>query len=205
TNLQKAFEVDPTHPQTAYDLAVLYRDDGSPSRALEVMNQSLKTTMSSKGQGLMTNFILNNVQLRGNLYLNAEKFVEARRDYEFYMRYIDNDPEVLINLSVAQRESGEPKKAIETLAKLPEIQKKSGVFYVNLGQAYAKDGQLDRAIETYQQGLQFDPEYSELHFNLGLAYAKKGMKAEGEQAMRKGILLRTQPRKQPVDPHAFLK
>ncbi|MDD5757932.1 MAG: tetratricopeptide repeat protein, partial [Desulfobulbaceae bacterium] len=75
TNLQKAFEVDPTHPQTAYDLAVLYRDDGSPSRALEVMNQSLKATMSSKGQGLMTNFILNNVQLRGNLYLNAEKFI----------------------------------------------------------------------------------------------------------------------------------
>lgn len=204
-SLLKAFAVDPTHPQTAYDLAILYRDEGQARKAIEVLNQSLPPTPSLQEQPLISSFILNNIELRANLALAAENYADAKRDYQIYLRFSDTNPDTLINLSIAQRETGEPQQAIASLQKLPEVMKKSAIYYVNLGQAYAKDEQQDKAIEAYQQGIKLDPEYSELPFNLGLAYLKKGMKTEGEQAMRRGILLRTQPRKAPVDPHAFLK
>jgi len=204
-SLLKAFAVDPTHPQTAYDLASLYRDEGQTKKAIEVLDQSLPPRQALQEQDLITSFTLNNIELRGNLALAAENYAEAKLDYQIYLRFSEQNPDTLINLSIAQRETGEPQAAIASLQKLPEVMKQSAIYYVNLGQAYAKDGQLDKAIAAYQQGIKRDPEYSELPFNLGLAYLKKGMKAEGEQAMRQGILLRTQPRQAPVDPHAFLK
>lgn len=204
-NLLKAFEVDPTHQQTAYDLAALYRDEERPLDALQVLDKSLGANNALSDQSLMSSFTLNNIMLRGDMRLSLKKYAEAKQDYELYLRFMPNNPDAMVNLSIALRETGEIQKAIKMLNDLPEIQKKSAIFYVNLGQTYFKDGQLDRAIEIYQQGLALDPDYSELHFNLGLAYQKKGMKAEGDQAMRKGILLRMQPKKEAADPHAFLK
>lgn len=204
-NLLKAFEVDPTHQQTAYDLAALYRDEQRSLEALQVLNKSLGVNTALPDQALMTSFTLNNILLRGDIQLGLEKYAGAKQDYEFYLRYTADNPDALINLSIALRETGEAQRAIKILNGLPEIQKKSAIFYVNLGQAYHNAGQLDKALEVYQQGIAIDPSYSELHFNLGLAYQKKGMKEEGNNAMRKGILLRTQPRKETADPHAFLK
>jgi len=204
-NLLKAFELNPSEPLPAYNLAKLYCDDNRPSAALEVLNKSLPPYNSMNSQSQMTKLVVNNIKLRGDLYRDAEKYAEAKKDYELYLKFIPTDSFVQINLSITQRETGEIQKALKTLTDLPEAQKKSAAFYLNLGQAYHADGQVDLAMQSYQQGLQVEPDHSELHYNLGLSLIQKGMKSEGEKEKLQGIILRSQPKKEAADPHAFLK
>ena len=204
-NLLKAFELDPSQPLPAYNLAKLYRDEKRPSAALEVLNKSLPMHDSMDAQTQMTALVVNNIKLRGDLYRDAEKYAEAKKDYELYLKFLPNDPFVPINLSITQRETGEIQKALKTLTDLPDAQKKSAAFYLNLGQTYQANGQVDLAIQTYRQGLQVVADTSELHYNLGLSLIQKGMKTEGEKEKLEGIILRSQPKKEAADPHAFLQ
>jgi hypothetical protein len=115
----------------------------------------------------------------GTLYLQLQRpglaihFLEAARKEEF----IQSD--VLSNLSLAYRNSGQSDKAFELIELACKVADPCAGALANCSGFYTNTGTPDKAIELCERAIKKDPELIIAHWNLALALLEKGEWARG--------------------------
>ena len=112
----------------------------------------------------------------GLLYYATENFTRSR---DCFIKAAELDPEnmdILFNLALAQKKSGDPAGAIVGYKKVAEAQPESVDVWYNLAGCYKDDHQYEKAIETYLQVLQRAPDHPAANNNLAYVYQLIGAK-----------------------------
>jgi tetratricopeptide (TPR) repeat protein len=144
----QATQLAPNHVIVWNDLALLYREMGRRSKALEALDQSLRIDARHP----------NAYSIRGDLLAAEDKLEPALRDYERALRYDSRKLEALSGRAFVLARLGRVEDAIE--ANLMVLQHAPGSFttYRNLAILYRQKGSHDQALAAAQEALQRAPE-----------------------------------------------
>ncbi len=97
----------------------------------------------------------------GSAYFLAGKNVDAAKHFERIVRLTTNPGKALINLGAVYNRVGEYQKAVDSIRKGIQYEKKSVEGYYNLGVGHRKLGQYAMAVTAYKESLRLDPEFAE--------------------------------------------
>ena len=126
----------------------------------------------------------------GSAYFLAGRNEEAARHFERITRLTTKPGKALINLGAVYNRIGEFQKAVDSIRKGIQQEKRSVEGYYNLGVAHRKLGQHAMAITAYKEALRLDPKFAEAHQNLGNVYLDQGLPEQAAAHYRKALELR---------------
>jgi pentatricopeptide repeat protein len=126
----------------------------------------------------------------GSAYFLAGKNVEAAKHFERIVRLTTNPGKALINLGAVYNRVGEYQKAVDSIRKGIQYEKKSVEGYYNLGVGHRKLGQYAMAVTAYKEALRLDPEFAEAHQNLANVYLDQGLPEQATVHYRKALELK---------------
>ena len=86
-------------------------------------------------------------------------------------------------LGEAQRQSGQPGRASQTLEHASIIGRTSYLTFFLLGEAYRDTIRLDRAVSAYREAVRIEPLFSRGWFELGSAQVRLGERKDAEVAL----------------------
>jgi tetratricopeptide (TPR) repeat protein len=86
-------------------------------------------------------------------------------------------------LGEAQRLSGQPGRAAQTLEYASTVSRSSFVTFFLLGEAYRDASRLDRAVASYREAVRLEPEFARGWFELGSAQVRIGQRKDAEIAL----------------------
>ncbi len=100
--------------------------------------------------------------------LKAEDYKAAIADFERVAKARPKDASPLLNLALAQRESGDLAAAEQTLIRAAQVAPDEARIHNELGITYRLDGKFKQAREAYEAALKLKPDYARAHLNLGV-------------------------------------
>lgn len=121
------------------------------TRAAELRAEALKNTTSAVPR----------VQL-GNLYFDAEQYVESARWYEEALKLDPNDPNVSTDLGIAYYYQNQPDRALQQFDRSLAIDPKHSKTLLNIGvvRAWGKQD-LDGAAKAWEKVIEVAPDSEE--------------------------------------------
>lgn len=126
----------------------------------------------------------------GTAYFLAGRNEQAAAHFERIVRLIAAPGKALINLGAVYNRIGQHQKAVDTIRKGLQYEKRSVEGYYNLGVAHRKLNQHAMAVTAYQEALRLDPKFVEAHQNLGNVYLDQGLPEQAAAHYRKALELR---------------
>lgn len=163
---QKAAKYDPKYDRSAYDIAMLYNEDGNIEKAVEYLEQAKRTCSDPlvKNDAIKQ---LSQLGAYGNLK-TATKAVESGKMTQ---------AKVLLNKAAAYDPSPY-----------------SGDIHSNLAYVYRSLGQPDMAIKEGKTALKYDPNEKSTVYTIGLAYQDNGEFADAISWLKRYVEMETSPR-----------
>ena len=126
----------------------------------------------------------------GSAYFMVGKDAEAAAHFERVTRLVVHPGKALINLGAVYNRLGDCQKAVESIRKGLQYERRSVEGYYNLGVAHRKLGQLPLAVTAYKEALRLDPNFAEAYQNLGNVYLEQGHPGQAAEAYRKALELK---------------
>ena len=126
----------------------------------------------------------------GSAYFLAGDNDEAARHFQRIIRLTINPGKALINLGAVHNRLGEYQKAVDSIRKGLQFEKRSVEGYYNLGLAHRKLNQHAMAVNAFKEAIRHDPDFVEAHYHLGSVYLDQGLPEQAENQYRKALELR---------------
>ena len=111
----------------------------------------------------------------------------------YYQACLERDPDhapTLHLLGVLAIQRGQPRQAIDLIAKAIALEPSAAPFHANLAEAYRLMGQLDRADACCRTALRLEPRYPEALNSRGVIMLARGQAADAAEQFRTAIGLR---------------
>ncbi|MBW2058333.1 MAG: tetratricopeptide repeat protein, partial [Deltaproteobacteria bacterium] len=154
---------DPKNTVAMNGLGVLYLENGTNDKALEVLEGAAEINPSDP-------------LIRNNLGIAYERIGEYEKSEEQYQRALSLSPghyEARINLSNLYAKRGDFQKAIRTLRLLVEERPGDAFLYFRLGVVCEEAGRFDEAIGSYMRSMELRPHIINPYENLGRLFLDK--------------------------------
>lgn len=163
---KKAAKFDPKYDRSAYDIAMLYNEDGNIEKAVEYLEQAKRTCSDPlvKNDAIKQ---LSQLGAYGNLKA-ATKYVESGKLTQ---------AKTLLNKAAAYDPSPY-----------------SGDIHSNLAYVYRSLGQPDMAIKEGKTALKFDPNEKTTVYTIGLAYQDNGEFSDAISWLKRYVEMETSAR-----------
>jgi tetratricopeptide (TPR) repeat protein len=116
-----------------------------------------------------------------------------QRASRFYQACLERDPNyapALHLLGVLAIQHGQPRQAIDLIARAIALEPSAAPFHANLAEAYRLVGQLDRAAACCRTALRLEPNYPEALTTHGVILLARGQAADAAERFRAAIALR---------------
>lgn len=95
-----------------------------------------------------------------------------------------------INLGTMYNRKGEFQKAVDTLRRALQRDRKNAHAYFNLGLAYRKLKQTAMSVNAYKEAIKFSPEFAEAYLNLANVLMDMGSLQQAVQMFKKAVELK---------------
>jgi Flp pilus assembly protein TadD len=166
TNFKRTISMAPTSDTAinAYDyMARAYLTQGNTQAAIDTYTKVLKIAPNRDDL---------HVQL-GKIYTTAERFDEARAEYELAVKY---NPSSANRYALGQGflGAGQYDEAIQQFEQVRDMEAKKPYGYHGLGQAYAKQGRYEDAITAFKNAIGIQSNYLDSYSEMGYAYVDNG-------------------------------
>ena len=146
------------------------------SELLTLFNKAEFLQVLEKANPLLVKFpnstFLNNICGASNT--NLKKYASAIKNYKAAISITPSDPDVLYNLGVALRASGEPNDAAIYFKKAIKIKPDHLEAFASIAGVMTDQGNLDMALQYYQRALEIDPNNHKILFNMGNSLRDSG-------------------------------
>lgn len=153
---RKALEIEKTHRDARYNLAILYQERGMADEAIKEYNELLRYEPDD--------FDAHNSL--GYAYLQKGLFKEALVHYRKAMAIDSESVAPYNNIGMVYAISGETGEAEKWFRKGQEIDPDSAEAYYNLGFLYQNMGRSVEAADNYKKALRMRPDYKEARARL---------------------------------------
>lgn len=110
----------------------------------------------------------------GLVYYESEEYVQSRDSFLRAANLTPDDMDVLFNLALAQKKTGDLEGAIASYNKVAEAQPENIDTIYNLAGCYKDGGQHEKAIDAYHKVLLLSPEHPAANSNLAYMYHLTG-------------------------------
>jgi tetratricopeptide (TPR) repeat protein len=130
------------------------------------------------------------VQVRfflAHLYLGLGRAGRAREELETALVQSPGNPEFLALLGEAERESKNPRRAVEVTRQALQADSSFGPARYYLGLALLDAGQRDDAIKELEQVVRAGVPVTDAYLSLGSAYVEAGRTAEAIETLNQGL------------------
>jgi Flp pilus assembly protein TadD len=175
----KALELEPSHGNTLYNLALIALKQNDVDEALTRAAAAVR----SDGSNAVYLYTLGQAaELAG---LDEQAIVSYRKSASMDPGY--SKPR--INLGVLYNEKGEDDQAIEYLLQALKIEPDSSTVWNNLGKAYLHKGDYTNSLKCFEKAASSEPDDVELQMNLALALTESGENSRAETAYSRVISL----------------
>ena len=126
----------------------------------------------------------------GLICLGTGRVDEGRQLISSALELNPNNPDLYLNLAVAQKTQGRLEEAILSNRKALQLGAKYPEAHLNLGDVLNEHGQPDEAIKSYKKAIELRPRYAEAHNNLGVALLNQGKLDEATRWLQKSVELK---------------
>jgi tetratricopeptide (TPR) repeat protein len=172
--LSQAMEIDPTHPQVAYFLAIAESELGNIESAITIIEKALINGFTPKADAILK---------LGDFHLANKSYKKAAQKYEEALQLANNSaedfiPPVMLYINYLK----DYQKAI-TIAKWSVNSYPNSAISHNLvGWAEVYNGNLKQAKTALDRAKKIDPNYQPIYLNYGKMY-QANQELEKAQAM----------------------
>ena len=167
-DLDKFREVYPSSYQATVLRAFVFRDVEDSQRQLEALNEALSLRPGEPGL----------IQWRAGIYLEEEKFEEAKADM-LYLRSLQESPEIELYLGLAYYNLKEADSALNFINKAIALEPTYLPAYLYGGSFSLQEGMYDLAVKYLNVALRLDAGNGNALFYKGIALIELDRKDEG--------------------------
>ena len=172
---ESIIQLAPKNSNAYLVVARLYRYLEKPSKAIEILNNSLKIIPSS--EEILT--------LLGRLYMDQNQISEAIQLFENALKINPNSPVLLLQTGLAYQQLGNYQKAAEIFRRGLNDESNSKFLRKNLASALMDQGQIDEAEAEYLKVVKKDPKDGEAFLGLGKISLKRQLYEQALQHLKK--------------------
>ncbi len=170
-----ALAIEPNHYEILHYLGMIYAEDSSWNKAVEVYQRSLEL----QPENVEVLYSLGIVYFKLNQWEDAltplQKVVSLSQQHA-------RGYEVLGKVHVKLRQYD---KAVEVLNKAITLKPKAAGNYNELGTAYLNLKSYDDAIKNFKKAIEYGPpDFAEPHFGLGTVYQRSGNQQKSREEMQ---------------------
>jgi tetratricopeptide (TPR) repeat protein len=208
---QKCVELDPSHAPSLYEMARIYRMQGSNNDALMMAEKAVEIDSDNKWYNLMlaslyeqTGQISNAIKVFESLqllypentgfmyeiamlYLKENRFDDALAIYDKMERISGADEDIIIQKHKLYLMNEQPDKAVKEIEKLIKLYPGESRYYALLAELYLGQENYTKAIESLEKIRELDPQNPYIHITLAEYYFKTGKRNEALQELKKGF------------------
>ena len=194
TNLQKAFEINPSFGEAYNLLASVCRRMNDTNCAQQASNAAkdlpAKTPLPDPVYSQVADEGVSSLwhRARGSEYMKQKSYDAAIQEFQKALQ-IRSDTQTHEDLAQALSSAGRlPEAAREyqtVTAQHPTAQN-----YFGLGLVYAKMGSYDQAQEYFKKAAGKKSDFAEAYFNLAVAYAKTGRLQDTMESLKQAVRIR---------------
>lgn len=148
---KRALEIDPSHRDARYNLALLYHEQGRIEEAIKEYIISLQYRPDD----------FDTLNSLGLAFFQKGFFEKA---LSLYRKTLDVDPESVApynNIGMVYAVMGRVEEAEKWFKKGLMVDPESAESYYNLGLLYQNNGKLDEAVKAYKKAISIRPDYEE--------------------------------------------
>lgn len=153
----RALEINPFSPKANLNLAMCYLRLDQPGSARQYAEKAVELDPESGAA---------HVNL-GAIYEQLGENNKAIDEYVTALEYLDNPPEVIVNLINVLAREKRYQEAVNTALQLIRIDPSANA-YERLGWAYFRLGRYDKSAEAYINAVDFDPQHWPSHNGIGV-------------------------------------
>jgi len=158
---ERVLDLQPDYFEAAYNLCVLFKEAGLPTKALE----RLEALVAGSPENSRLHFTL------GNLYEELGRAEEAVALLTKAVKLAPEEPEYHFALGLAEFRGGNP-RAAASYRKAAELAPNRPKYPYNLGLALMAEGKHEEAVQAFSRAEQLDADYFEAVYNRGMALLK---------------------------------
>ncbi len=121
----------------------------------------------------------------GIALLNLGQLENASTELNAALRLVPNDPHVLYNVGLLEKNNGHPEKAVDAFLRVTEIDANDADTWYFLGTSYAEARKFDLAIAAFQHALKINPLHASAQFGLARAYQQSGNSTSAKEHLQR--------------------
>jgi len=176
--LEAALRIHPKYFDAAQLLGRALTQEGSYSRALELLTNCLETNPSDSAT-------LDSVEVLAYRAGNTSDVATAVKAYGILLEKQPNAETYSAAGEFYGKRLGDLPKAREYLEEAVRLDPRDASTIVKLGVVHAMTGDMEGAVELFDRAITVDPTDAAAYFNKGRALRQMGQEAEGDELMRK--------------------
>ena len=212
SNAQGIVSLKPGSPAGYMALAGLYRHDGQPERAIEVLKRAPAgkdpgpAMMLGALYGSKKDFASALVQYRKAQAVNPDyvpailqsanvlgqmgRKREAREEYQEVIRLSRGNVDAMNNLAYLYAEDGlNLAEALQLARKAAALAPSSGPVQDTLGFVLLRNGQTEEALKALTRAAGLDPKNPSVHYHIALAYKERGSRAQAVDSLQRALAM----------------
>lgn len=125
----------------------------------------------------------------GTAYLSLGEPRRAAAAFEEILAGYPHDLVTLANLSLAQAQSAEPARALESLRRALALKPDEPLLHARAASLLETLGDAEGALAEHRLAVRFDPRSRSYQYRLGIAAMQRGAFAEAEEALGKALAI----------------
>lgn len=178
--LKQILALDPRSADAHMLLGIAYSTWGSKELKGEAIGE-FRQALDLNPRLVQVRFFL------AHLYLGLGRAVRAREELEAGLAQTPGNPEFLALLGEAERQSKNPRRAVEITRQALQADPSFGPARYYLGLALLDAGQRDEAIKELEHVVRARAAGADAHLALGSAYVDAGRAAEAIETLTQGL------------------
>jgi tetratricopeptide (TPR) repeat protein len=149
--LKEWARLDPTNPDSHYQLGIALAESGNLKSAIGVFDKVLKLKSDHKGA----------IYRKSRVYLKLKDYKSATEGLEQLLKLIPDNPKALYLLGIAYDRMEEVDKAIQVLQKAVELEPEEIKYHQHLGFLYERKEDHKQAAKCFSRVMELEREQDE--------------------------------------------
>ena len=175
-----AVKLQPSSEEAVSTLALLFNDEGDPSRALDI----LKTVPEDERSARLDSVL-------GYTYAQKKDYAHAIEAYRKAVQLDGDDLDALRGLAENLLNNNQSEAALEVYKKLASADPQDAQTLLHISEIYRRDGQFEKALEALNKAQAIAPDSVELEYNRAVVEEAMG-KFEDAGKHLEALLARTE-------------